>query len=529
MKRITKKTRKKEKIIPAKNKQNNKKVNKKSLFKKKDKKEKVSSKQENKNYKNLIFDYDKENEENNNAKELNENKVNKNKVARNKKEKYKEKLARRDDNNTNESIITDVNSNAVNIKIKRGVNKKRIALLLILVIAIIIYLSFSIYNLIENPTDSVLVSEGSIAQEETVSAYVIRDETVIKGENYKNGMVKIKSEGDKVANGDPIFRYYSSGEDDLKKKIADLDVKIQEAMEENNENLFSTDTKLLDTQIENTLDEVINTNDMQQIKEYKKSITENITKKAKIAGELSPSGSYLKKLIDERSGYENELNSGAEYKNATRSGIVSYRIDGLEDVLTTNDFSKINADFLDNLNLKTGQIISESGEGGKIVNNFICYIAFTSESNEVKSAQIGDKVKLSLPSLREVEAKVEYITKENNGDVTLILSFTEGIEELLSYRKVSIDIIWWSAKGFKVPNSCIFEQNGLKYVLRTKAGYLDKVLVKVQKTTDNYSIVTNYSTSEKEDLDIDKNVSTSIILYDQLLLNPTVEQINQTN
>ena len=82
MKRITKKTRKKEKIIPAKNKQNNKKVNKKSLFKKKDKKEKVSSKQENKNYKNLIFDYDKENEENNNAKELNENKVNKNKVAK---------------------------------------------------------------------------------------------------------------------------------------------------------------------------------------------------------------------------------------------------------------------------------------------------------------------------------------------------------------------------------------------------------------------------------------------------------------
>ena len=63
-------------------------------------------------------------------------------------------------------------------------------------------------------------------------------------------MVQIKNEGEKVANGDPIFRYYTSGEEELKKKIADLDIKIQEAMEENNENLFSPDTKLLDTQIE---------------------------------------------------------------------------------------------------------------------------------------------------------------------------------------------------------------------------------------------------------------------------------------
>lgn len=29
-------------------------------------------------------------------------------------------------------------------------------------------------------------------------------------------MVKIKNEGEKVAKGDSIFRYYSSGEEDLK-------------------------------------------------------------------------------------------------------------------------------------------------------------------------------------------------------------------------------------------------------------------------------------------------------------------------
>lgn len=454
-----------------------------------------------------------------------------------KKKKYKDKLQKRQESMSNKSnienkikvqkkeSIINIDTNESNIKIKRKVNKKKLAFIFILTIAISIYLINAVYHFIKNPTDSVMVSEGSISQEETVEGYIIRDETVIKGENYKNGMVEIKLEGSKVASGDPVFRYYSAGEDDLKAKIADLDVKIQEAMEANNENLFSPDTKLLDTQIENTLDQVTKTNDIQKIREYKKSISENITKKAKIAGELSPTGSYLKKLIDERSGYENELNSGAEYISATRSGIVSYRIDGLEETLNTNDFSKINKEFLQNFNLKTGQIISASNEGGKIVNNFICYIACTSKTKEANEAEIGDNVKLALPSLREVDAKIEYIVKEDNNEVTLIFSFTQGIEELLSYRKVPIDIIWWDAKGYKVPNSCIIEENGLNYVIRTRAGYLDKVLVKVQKTTDNYSIVKNYSTSEIEELDIDKSVSTSIVLYDELLLTPSEEQI----
>lgn len=419
-----------------------------------------------------------------------------------------------------------ITKNDQNIKIKRKVNKRKLAIIIVLVLAVCVYLTASVYHLIKNPTDSVLVNEGRISQEETVDAYIIRDETVIKGENYKNGMVEIKSEGSKVASGDPVFRYYSAGEDDLKNKIADLDLKIQEAMEKNEDSLPSQDTRLLDTQIESTLEQVTNSNDIQKIKEYKKSISEKVTKKAKIAGELSPTGSYLKKLIDERSTYENELNSGAEYINATRSGMVSYRIDGLEETLITSDFSKINKKFLQNLNLKTGQIISSSNEAGKIVNNFICYIACTSKSNEANQAKIGDSVKLALPSLNEVDAKVEYITRENDNEVTIIFSFTEGIEELLSYRKVSIDIIWWDEKGFKVPNTCIFEQDGLNYVIRTRAGYLDKVLVKVQKATENYSIVTNYSTSEIEELNLSEDVSTSIILYDELLLKPSENQIN---
>ena len=43
--------------------------------------------------------------------------------------------------------------------------------------------------------------------------YVIRDEVVVKGNQYKNGMEQIKSEGEKVAKNENVFRYYSKNEE----------------------------------------------------------------------------------------------------------------------------------------------------------------------------------------------------------------------------------------------------------------------------------------------------------------------------
>ena len=81
-------------------------------------------------------------------------------------------------------------------------------------------------------------------------------------------MVPIKTEGEKVSKGDPVFRYYSNNEENLVKKIEDLDKKIQEAMSKDN-SLFSSDIKLLDTQIESKLSDLYELNDIQKIKEYK--------------------------------------------------------------------------------------------------------------------------------------------------------------------------------------------------------------------------------------------------------------------
>lgn len=428
---------------------------------------------------------------------------------------------------SNKNKISKINKNDSKSG-KKTTSILKLSFIVIIVLAVAVYALASIIKLVKNPTTTVFIKEGIIAKEETNVGYIIRDEEPVKGDNYKNGMEQIIGEGQKVAKNQSIFRYYSNNEDDIKKQIKNLDVEIEKAIEENNKDLFSSDTKMLDTQISENLYKMNNLKDVQKIQEVKKNIDEFLTKKAQIAGELSPKGSHLKDLVNERNDYQSQLTDDSEYIVSPRSGILSYRVDGLEETLTTEDFSKYNQEFLTSLNLKTGQINAINTEQGKIVNSFECYIACTSKTEEAKNAEIGDKVKIVLPTTREVDASVEYIIHENDNETTLFLKFENGISELLNYRKISFDIIWWESKGYKVPNSAIFSQNNLNYVLKSKMGILEKVLVKLGKRTDNFTIVENYTSTEVRDLEVDKATRTTISLNDEIILEPTKEQINST-
>lgn len=404
-------------------------------------------------------------------------------------------------------------------------NKKNLKVKLIIALTIIlilvIYAICIVVNLIKNPADTFLVENGKISFEESVQGYIIRDETVVKGENYKNGISPIKLEGEKVAKGEAIFRYYTRGEESLIKKISELDVKIREAMENEND-IYTSDIKTLESQIHEKIQEAFKQNNLQKIKEYKTELNTLITKKAKIAGEKSPTGSYLKQLIEERSKYENELNNGLEYIKATRSGVVSYRVDGLEQVLTTSNLASLSKTMLEDLKLKTGEIVSTSEESGKIIDNFYCYIACVLKNENINAAnvKVGSNVKIRLSNAKEILSTVEYISQENEEESLVVLKIEKCVEELINYRKISLDIIWWSESGLKIPNAAIkYESEDLAYITRKRVGYTDNIYIKILKQSDKYSIIENYTIAELREKGITEEEiqnRRTISLYDEL-------------
>ena len=186
-----------------------------------------------------------------------------------------------------------------------------------------------------------------------------------------------------------------------------------------------------------------------------------------------------------------------------------------------NNFDYLSSEFLGKLNTKTGAIISSSNEKGKVVNNFECYIACPINTEKSSSVKVGDSVKLNLPNSTDVNATIEYIKEENDDKRIIVFKITDNVENLIKYRKIYIDIIWWSYKGLKISNSSLQEENDLYYVQKSKAGYTEKIYVKVLRQNDTYSIVENYTDEELVQLGFDIDYikkRQELNVYDEILL-----------
>ena len=402
---------------------------------------------------------------------------------------------------------------------RKKIEKKKFIMNIIFII-VTMYIIYAIYLIIKTPSDTITVEKGTLTAEESSTGYIIRDETVVKGKNYKNGINQIILEGEKAAKNQTIYRYYGQEENALQEKINEVNEKIQKALEK--ENIFSSsDIKNLDDQIDSKIQDLKTINDVKNLSEYKKQFSEIMLKKATIAGENSKSGTYIKKLIEKREKYENQLVEGSEYIVAPKSGIVSYRVDGLENVLKIDGIEELTDEKLNKLDLKTGQIVTSSNEEAKVINNFDTYIATVLDSLPAKQAETGKNVLITLSSGEEVDATIHYTKVQANGKVLIVFKLKTLTDELRCYRKISFNITWWSVAGIKVPNDAILEdENHSKYVLRKNSTGMTKSYIKILKTNDKYSIISSYSIDDLAALGIDSSGYKGIDVYDTIMLYP---------
>lgn len=382
---------------------------------------------------------------------------------------------------------------------KKGFKNVLIKVLLILLgIVVIAYLIFNTIRLVTSPTDTYVVEKGVLNLKENTEAYVIRNEIVLQGANYKNGMEKVVTEGKRVAKGEPVFRYYVNGESTIKNEIAELDRKIAEA-QKNETTIYNTDIEVLKERIKDLEEKIYQTNNIEEINNYKKEIEDFSYKISTIMGDSSQAGSYLKELVSQKTAYLNKLTDGAEEIKSDYSGTISYRIDNLENVFTANDFSYLKKSFLDGLNLRTGQLIETNNEKGKVITEFACYLAIEMNSDAAKAATVGGKVKIELDVDSRFNAEIVAINEDVDCRI-IVFKINDLQEKLINYRKIAASVIWWETSGLKVPKSALIDRDGKKYIQRNRSGYSADVLVKVLQQNDSYAIVDNYSSNELQEM-----------------------------
>ena len=223
--------------------------------------------------------------------------------------------------------------------------------------------------------------------------------------------------------------------------------------------------------------------------------------------------------MKQRESYERQLKENSTYVEAENSGVISYRVDGLEQKLKNDDLSYLNESFLNDLHIETGKLIASTNDTGKIVNNFKCNVVCLLNSEEANKCEVGKTIKLRLQDSKEIPAKIVKKELQASGKQLIVFEVTNSVVDLIKYRKISFDVIWWSYSGLKIPNSAIKYEGDFAYVIRNRAGLREKIIVKVLKTNDKYSIVENYTYSELKEAGYDMSTISNkktISVFDQI-------------
>lgn len=435
---------------------------------------------------------------------------------------------------------------------KKKMNQNIILVVISIAIIAIIYFIISIVRLFQKPVDTVMIKKGELINYEEVVGYVIRDEEIVDNSSYEGTIKSGIPDATRVAKESTIVTYVSKSEQQILDKIAKLDEKIDKAIESKSK-VLPSDVKGLEAEIESSIYTNIKENkNLNAVKEYKKYLSEKIEKKAKIVGELSPAGSEIKNLMSQRTEYEKELNNAEKNLIAPVAGLVSYRVDNFENVLTYAGISKLSSKDLANMKISIDQMIPMNMNTIKLVNNFECYLAIPMKSLEAQKANLNDTIYLRFKNTGDslIPATIDYISKEEDG-VLLILKVKSNIEELTKYRKVGLDVVWWSDTGLKISKDALFEtemkteiekynmiesgeemisgdtymESGtikLPTLTVTKSYSNYDVYVKILRETEDFAIVDNYTDSELYDMGMNEemiNNRMTIKMYDECMIH----------
>lgn len=406
-------------------------------------------------------------------------------------------------------------------------HKKYNGAVLLIASIIIFFIIFNyipkIIKLFSQPAQNFTVSVGKIVDEEYTKALIIRNENVLT--NGEKKIEKDKQEGQKVRKGERIGRYYADNEKKILEEIANIDKEIEKVLAENNQKIESPESTILDKKIEALISEINGINKQEKITKITKEVNEEILKKAKTSGELSKEGNKLKKLIDQKTKLENNLNSNTNIITATDAGNVSYKIDGYEGKLKTDNFDYLTKDVISEVDIKSGNIVSTVENNVKIVDGFKTYLVCVLENKNTKDRKVGDTVGIRIGSHEEIDGEIVYMKKISEEENILVFKVDRLYDVLSQYRKVNISIIWWSQEGLKINNNALVKaQNGLYFAKKDKGGYSEIIPVKVIRKTDEYSLIESYTKADYEKAGIKMDYAPSVVEYDEISISPKIDK-----
>ena len=327
--------------------------------------------------------------------------------------------------------------------------------------------------------------------------------------------IPLIEQGNRTRKTEAIAIYKDSNYQSYTEKINDIDKQI-ETLVKDLPQTYSNDIAYLESQIELLGKEARKTTSYIKIQEYKTKIDELVSEKITLLGELSPSGSKVRELIEERKKIEKTYKESSNNIKSPMAGCVTYKIDGLEGMsdtskvlgYTSTDINKIFDSYKSNVS---------NDFGIKVVDNFNAYIIVKVKNNEYIKEGTSISIKFTDKSDLKENATLTKVIDIDSDNKYCIISMNNGIEKLIDSRCENLEIVWTKKSGMAVPlNAITLNESSIGNVTVIKNGDYQEVFVKISLANDNIAIVENLTEEDRKNNNIDnKNV---LEIYDQLVI-----------
>ncbi|RKD27855.1 putative membrane fusion protein [Caminicella sporogenes DSM 14501] len=405
---------------------------------------------------------------------------------------------------------------------KRRKKRKNIARTWFFAIIIIYFIYKVIFDFVIGQPSSEIVKYGEIVEKGSYECLIVRNEKVIT--SPAEGEIKyFVEEGEKVEKGCKVAEIFSNqiSEDD-KAKLVELNNRIKE-IQANKNNIFDADIEKINSEIDNLIYEIkqnVFIGNYYKVNILKKDLKSLIDKKRRINGDKSFSGANLENLKAQKEILESKIKGSLYEIKSIDSGIISYNIDGYEEILTPQNVGNIKYDFFDSLNVELNNLKLNKVIYGqpifKIIDNISWNIAVFTDIKESKTFKKGQKVTIDFYG-DKIDGRVKDIFIEKNKGL-IVIETNQYAKNFNKERKLKLEIIKKHYKGLKIHRDSIVEKDGKLGVYVLDINKKTKfVPIKLKGYNENFAIVYNTFYYNKEG---DNYVRVRTInLYDEILRN----------
>lgn len=318
------------------------------------------------------------------------------------------------------------------------------------------YFGIQIWNYYNNPFSTMVIYQYQADQSASVSGYVVRDEVLFASQD--SGVLdRTRGEGERVSVGGEVARVYTSQESlDHQEAASDLETLTQQLDYALTASGNAANTMSLDQSIYQAL---LTYRQAVAASEVSDAITQGETLRNLVVtqGFTQESTETLTTLLvaaeSDYASAQRNLSSASKIVTASTSGLYSAVVDGYETVLTLDNTSQWTPSALDAITPDT----SVSSNVGKLILGDVWQYVVNVEAEVAAQAEYSGTVELSfLKSFdKTVTMDVVSVSKEEDGQCTLVLECDRYLGELTLLRGQSANLIFSTLEGFRVPATAL--------------------------------------------------------------------------